>query len=230
MTKAQTPAIVGVIFSRADLRRALALRSAPDLFEVRLDAPARIETIRDALGRLQAPLIIAARHPREGGFNELSAHTRRGLLRKFLPLAAWVDIELRSVRSLKSVFEEARWKGLRTIISFHDFRDTPSPERLDKIAAAAHSLGTDVLKIATRTDAKDQLLRLVDFFDRHRGLMNISAMGIGRLGRISRLKLARRGSVLNYAHLGTPRIPSQLSIAQLRAVLKSRGSAIRPSF
>jgi 3-dehydroquinate dehydratase-1 len=220
MTNPTVPQIVGVISSRADLRRAVGMRNPPDLFELRLDAAvARIEETQDAIGKLRAPLIITARHPREGGFNDLSSRARCGLLRKFLPHATCVDIELRSAGLFATVLEEARAKKIRAIISFHDLNDTPRPARLDEIAGAAHSLGADFLKIATRTDTRRQLTRLLDFFEQHRVEMKIAAMGIGRLGQISRLEFARRGSAFNYAHLGTPHTTGQLSIAQLRRVL-----------
>jgi len=221
MTDWATPQIVGVISSRADLQRAVRMRNRPDLFELRLDtAAARIQELHEAVEKLRAPLIITARHPREGGFHELSARERRDLLRQFLPCAGGVDIELRSARPFASVLEKARAEKIRAILSFHDFSDTPGRARLDELARAAHSLGADFLKVATRTDTQLQLSALLDFFERHREEMRIAAMGMGRLGRISRLELARRGSALNYAHLGTPQAAGQLSIAELRRVLK----------
>jgi 3-dehydroquinate dehydratase-1 len=221
MTKPAVPRIVAVICSRADLRRALQMRNPPDLFELRLDAAAlRIEEIENAIGKLRAPLIITARHPREGGFHQLSSRKRRDLLRRFLPHAAGVDIELRAARPLAVILGEARAKKIRAIISVHDLADTPGPARLDDLAGAAHSLGADVFKIATRTDTPRQLTRLLDFFEQRRAEMKIAAMGMGRLGRSSRLELARRGSALNYAHLGNPQTAGQLSIAELRRALK----------
>jgi 3-dehydroquinate dehydratase-1 len=219
MTKPSTPQIVGVIFTRTDLRRAVRMRNPPDLFELRLDALfAKREEVKAAIGDLRAPLIITARHPREGGSNQLSAQKRRALLLRFLPHAAYVDIELRSAGTFAAILEEARAKSIRTIVSFHDFNETPSRPRLDKIARTAHSLGADLLKIATRTDTPAQLTRLLDFFLRERLEMKITAMGVGRLGRISRLELAKCGSVLNYAHLGSPQAKGQLSITQLRRI------------
>ena len=211
MTKPSTPQIVGVISSRTDLRRAIRMRNPPDLFELRLDALfARSEELKAAIGNLRAPLIITARHPREGGSNQLSAHKRRALLQRFLPHAAYVDIELRSAGAFAAILEEARAKSIRTIVSFHDFNETPRRPRLDEIARTARSLGADLLKIATRTDTPAQLTRLET---------KIAVMGIGRLGRISRLEFAKCGSVLNYAHLGRPQTDGQLSITQLRRAL-----------
>ena len=163
---------------------------------------------------------MTARHPREGGSNQLRPRERRALLLRFMPHAAYVDVELRSARALASVLEEARARNIGTIVSFHDFKGTPTATRFEEIACAARSLGADILKVATRTDTPAQLTRLLDFFGGTAPEMKIAAMGMGRLGRISRLEFARRGSVLNYAHLGTPQTDGQLSIAQLRRILK----------
>jgi 3-dehydroquinate dehydratase-1 len=76
------------------------------------------------------------------------------------------------------------------------------------------------LKIATTTDAPEQLARLQEFFSSHGRSMKIAAMGMGKLGRASRLWCATRGSVLNYAHLGAGQIEGQLSVAQWRRALK----------
>src|SRR5687768_14311247 len=109
MTKPAKPKIAGVISSRADLDRALRLRTPPDLFELRLDAfGAKIDPLRSRIEKLGAGIIITARHPREGGANQLSARTRRELLLSFLPRAAWVDIEVRSTSAMAEVFQEAR--------------------------------------------------------------------------------------------------------------------------
>jgi 3-dehydroquinate dehydratase-1 len=220
MTKPSTPQIAGVIFTRIDLQRAVRMRNPPDLFELRLDALFAIrEELEASLRDLRAPLIITARHPREGGSNRLSAQTRRDLLLRFLPHAAHMDIELRSASTFAAVLEAARAKRIRVIVSFHDFDETPGRQRFDGIARAARSLGADLLKIATRTDNSAQLARLRDFFQSERLKMDIAAMGVGRMGRVSRFEFARR-SAINYGHLGSPQAEGQLSIIQLRRILR----------
>ena len=221
MTKSASAKIVGVISSRADLDRALRLRSLPDLFELRLDNfSAKLGAIRPRIEKLGAGIIITARHPQEGGANQLSAQQRREMLLSFLPQAAWVDLELRSASAMAAVVRAARTDGVRIILSFHDFRGTPVARRLDELARQAAMLGADLCKVATRTDTPEQLERLLDFFERSRRTQNVAAMGIGKLGRESRLELARRGCPLNYAHLGVPRVAGQLSIRELRQALR----------
>ena len=193
------------------------MRNPPDLFELRLDHLVGIvNELENKLPMLPAPLIITARHPREGGANNLSIKQRRELLLRFLPRARYVDVELRSAKALRSFLEIARQKNVRRIVSFHNFSSTPSARSLRARARAAKSCGADIFKVATRTDIPAQLARLLDFIANKDVDLAVSAMGIGKLGRISRIELMRRGSVLNYAHLGRARIAGQPSLHDIR--------------
>lgn len=213
----QRTSLVGVIASHSDLSRALRLRRPPEFFELRLDAlhPLSADAERK-VARLKRPLIITARHPLEGGRNALSARERRDLLSHFLPLADFVDVELRSASSLKTVLKIAATQKMKRIISFHDFSRTPALPALQAIARRAEELGPDILKIVTRTDRADDLARLLEFFDRESTLLPLCVMGVGQLGRKSRMALTQRGSLLHYVHLGAAVVPGQFSLAAAR--------------
>ncbi len=214
------PRVVGVIASRADLDRAVRMRRPPDLFEVRLDCLVRlVEQLENKLPRLRAPLIITARHPREGGANKLSLRQRRNLLTRFLPHARYVDVELRSAFALDSFLRLAEQKKVRRIISFHNFKSTPPPRILSTKARAAEAHGANIFKVATRTDTPVQLARLLSFITNKNVDLPVSAMGIGKLGAISRVLLARAGSALVYGSIARGSdIEGQLSLEQLRAL------------
>src|SRR5260370_40379598 len=93
------PLIVGVIASPTDLRLATQMRQPPDLFELRLDHLFHIvDQLENKLSILRAPLIITARHPREGGATNLSLRRRRELLLRFCPRARSLDVRLRSAK------------------------------------------------------------------------------------------------------------------------------------
>ena len=224
IVKATTqPRYVGVIFSANDLNRALRLRSRPDLFELRLDGlAAPVDKLPDVIPRLRRPVIITARSPSEGGLNHLTRSRRRHLLRRFLPVAAMIDIELSSATALASIIKLARASEVPLILSRHDFKHMPSVAVLRKLAARAHSLGADIFKIVARTDDRQQLEQLLAFAQSKSLPISVSAMGVGRLGRVSRAILANTGSVLNYAHLGRAAAEGQLSLSELRAVIRRR--------
>src|SRR5882724_8756376 len=205
--------IVAVIASRPDLHRALRMTSPPDLFELRLDhLIGCLDEVERKTSILPAPVIITARHPDEGGANRLSLERRRALLGRFLPPARYVDVELRSTQALRSLLDRAHRKNIRRIISFHDFDDTPSVRVLKTKARAAKSRGAHIFKVATRVDTPEQLARLLDFAANDDIDLAISAMGMGKLGAVSRIVLAQLGSVLIYTSLRQPKIDGQLSI------------------
>ena len=214
------PRIVGVIASREDLEQALRMRRPPDLFELRLDRLAGIvDRVETKLPKLRAPLIITARHPNEGGSGRLSPRQRRALLSRFLAHADYLDVELRSARALRALLAIAKTKNVRRIISFHDFKSTPSARLLVAKARNAKALRADIFKVATRTDTPTELGRLLEFITKNRVNVRLAVMGIGRLGAISRVLLARAGSVLIYASLGPATdVEGQLSLEQLRAL------------
>ena len=213
--------MVAVISSAADLTMARRLRRLPDLFELRLDAlVGEIAVLEQAICLLPRPVIITARHPREGGSNNLSVKQRRDLLLRYLPSAAFIDVELRSCLDLRAVLESAERAQIKRIISLHELTGTFARHRLDDLLHTAERLRATVVKVATRTDSSVQLSALLEFFDFANARIPTSAMGIGRFGAASRRMLARRGSALNYAHLGVATAEGQLSLAQLRRVLR----------
>ena len=214
------PRVVGVIASRADLERAVRMRRPPDLFELRLDRLAGMaDEVENVLPRLRTPLIITARHPNEGGSGRLSLGQRRALLSRFLTHADYLDVELRSARALRALLAIAKTKKVRRIVSFHNFKSTPSARLLVAKAHNAKALRADIFKVATRTNTPTELGRLLEFITSNHVNVRLAVMGIGRLGAISRVLLARAGSVLIYASLGpTADVEGQLSLEQLRAL------------
>ncbi len=218
-----TPRLVAVIASPADLTRALRLRHQPEFFEVRLDAlfPLSVATEHE-IARLPRPLLITARHPAEGGRNDLSAAQRRHLLQRFLPHAAAIDIELRSAAQMRSLLATADEQNVRRILSVHALDRMPSPRELERIVERALAFPRSTLKIVVRTETERDLAQLLAFFDEYKTRLPLSAMGVGKLGRASRIALLRCGSVLNYAHLGRATLAGQLSFAEARRFSSAR--------
>jgi 3-dehydroquinate dehydratase-1 len=208
--------VVGVIASPAALARATRLRHPPDLFELRLDALRHsLGPLTRALPKLRAPLILTARHPAEGGRGSLDLAARRALLGHFLEHAAFVDLELRSVRPMTALLRELRRRSVGLLLSFHDFRDTPTPAVLRRKTKSAAAAGAAIFKVATRTDTPAQLARLLSFYETAPAIPPIAVMGMGRLGLASRRRLARLGSALIYVSLGAATVAGQPSLGRL---------------
>jgi 3-dehydroquinate dehydratase-1 len=75
-----------------------------------------------------------------------------------------------------------------------------------------------VVKIATVTESPGSVARLLTLLDGSPA--PLAVMGMGTLGRASRLLFARAGSVLNYGWLAEPQVRGQWSAPDLRDLLK----------
>ena len=209
--------LVGVIASPTALARATRLRRPPDLFELRLDALRQsLGQLTRAIPKLRAPLIITARHPAEGGLGGLKSAARRALLGRFLEHAAFVDLELRSIRQMAPLLRQVQRRNTGLILSLHDLRDTPTRAELLRKTKSAAAAGAAIFKIATRTDTPAQLARLISFYETTPATLPIAAMGMGKLGLASRRQLARLGSALTYVSLGRATTEGQPSLSRLR--------------
>jgi 3-dehydroquinate dehydratase-1 len=123
------------------------------------------------------------------------------------------------VRTLQVLLANAKTKKIRQIVSFHDFKSTPSARILAAKARQARSHGADIFKVATRTDTPMELGRLLEFMANSRLNLSIAVMGIGKLGSISRVLLTHAGSVLIYASIAAASdVEGQMSLEQLRTL------------
>ncbi len=218
------PLTVGAVSQPESLARLFALPMDQrlqqcDIVELRLDLlELDTDELRDALPQLGIPVLLTARHPAEGGQGDLDAASRAAMIEPLLDLAALVDIELRSVREMQSVISKARQFGVAVLGSFHDFTGTPGDEVLAGAVAAGTSAGLDAVKFATFLNSPDDLIRLMRLAaQKHR--LPLSVMGMGSLGRVSRIALAKLGSVLNYGFIGESNAPGQWPAARLKELL-----------
>jgi len=99
------------------------------------------------------------------------------------------------------------------VISFHDFRGTPSLKRLREIFRCSRLAGADIVKIATHVGGARDLAVLLQLQASARA--PLATMGMGPLGKVSRLVLAAAGSRLNYGYLDKPQVPGQWPALEL---------------
>lgn len=206
--------IVGVIHTVAGF--AAAAKAGIDAVEVRADMLPQPPS-PEQLAKLSLPAILTVRRHDEGGALPLSDQERLALYEELLPSTAAVDIEGRSLRTLGGLVSRARKAGKTVIISFHDFQGTPSLPRLRTWMAKARDGGADVVKIASVTERPSEVARLLHLLED--ASSPLAVMGMGKLGRASRLLFARAGSVLNYGWLAAPQVPGQWSAPDLRDLL-----------
>jgi 3-dehydroquinate dehydratase-1 len=218
------PLAVGVIADSAALEHFTSLDAAArsalcDVAELRLDQlQLPVVDLRARLAGNETPLLLTSRHPAEGGQGPEDPVARAAMIEPLLDLATLIDLELRSAMQMQGTIAKARAAGVPVLGSFHDFQATPSDDVLLGAVNFAQQAGLDAVKFATYLNTQEDLIRLMRLAGgTHR--LRLSVMGMGPWGRVSRLVLAKSGSLLNYGFIGTSNAPGQWPVARLKELL-----------
>ncbi|CAN5770925.1 type I 3-dehydroquinate dehydratase [soil metagenome] len=217
------PLVVGAV-SSPQMLEGISQISLPDeecdIVELRLDSIGLPpDELHSHASHLTRPILITARHPDEGGHGQLGAAQRSALLESHLDVASLMDVELRSAEELLPTIRKAQQQNIEVIGSFHDFNATPSDDVLRGAVDFGIQYKFDAIKIATLLQSADDLARLLHLLAIEKRIP-ISIMGMGTLGRASRLVLAKCGSVLNYGYLGQSNAPGQWPARRLKQLLQ----------
>lgn len=221
----ERPLVVATVTRDADLEfLSSGAEPSADVLEYRVD---NLLDARSAAAASMAtaarPVLLTVRRSDEGGSGELADEERLALYEEFLPHTTLVDTEIASLESdaFAGFPDRAREAGTMLVASFHDFHGFPGIETLREKADAAQALGADVVKVAVVIEKMPDLFHLASLVEEVRGSgCLVSAMGMGPLGKLSRLVLAKAGSCLNYGYLQTPNAPGQWSAEELTRLMR----------
>ena len=215
------PALIGTVACPYTLEALPTLNaevSACDLLEYRLDG---LPTA--TLSRQPLPTLMTARDPEEGGQNALSLSQRHKLYKKHLPSASILDIEIRNLDLLADVRDEAQANARLVLGSFHDFDSTPSEQVLEDTIKRGIDAGADAIKLAVTTNTPHHIRILLRLLERYQMNIPMAVMGMGTLGKSSRVLFAQCGSILNYAYLKKANAPGQWSAIMMRNLFDEIG-------
>lgn len=213
---------------------ALAYRSADfDILEWRGDhftAIADTAAALDALRELRAvfpdkPILFTFRSKKEGGEQEIApeAYIALNIAMAESGLVDAIDLELFTGDALVSqTIARAHAKGVKVIMSNHDFHKTPAKEEIVKRLTKMQELGADVPKIALMPESKaDVLTVLAATLEVSEKIADrpIITMSMSKTGVISRLAGEVFGSAATFGAVQKASAPGQISVTDLRTVL-----------
>jgi 3-dehydroquinate dehydratase I len=193
-----------------------AIIKGADLLELRIDAmkdpdPQEVASLMKGIPH---PLIATNRMKEEGGFYEGSKTERTEILLEAAKYADYVDIELRTEDKYRSKIIKA---SKSTIISYHNFKKTPSVHELLKIVKSAHKLG-DIAKFAVMPSNLQDTLRVLEVLSQ---VNNTIGIAMGDLGRYTRVVAPLFGSPITYASLINESAPGQMNIETTKNIIHS---------
>jgi 3-dehydroquinate dehydratase-1 len=187
--------------------------SGIDIVELRIDGYSSFEkeyVLKEVKKTRRFPCIATIRSKKEGGRWRGSEEKRLDLFKSVLPYVGAVDIELSSKIILNHVVSSARALKKTVIVSYHDFKKTPSLAALRKILSKAKASGADIVKIAAFARSPGDVRRLAGFTAANRS-KHIITISMGRQGVISRIYFPSLGSLITYGSLGEKTAPGQLN-------------------
>jgi 3-dehydroquinate dehydratase type I len=173
------------------------------------------------LAKGKKPLIVTNRRREEGGRYEGDEKKRLAILREAADLGAdFVDAELDSERSLLKELINHK-NGSRIILSFHDFRRTPSPGQLRNLCGRMMGWGAEVVKIVSFAHSFEDNLKILSLipYARERK-QKIVAFCMGEKGKMSRIFAPLMGAAWTYASLKRQKAsaPGQLTALELKRI------------
>lgn len=211
------PRICAVIV-RNEIEAVKRVEPLVDLFEVRIDLIGSGWT--ELVKQLPKPWMACNRCAEEGGSWVGSEAQRREELLQAVELGAdIVDIEL-VTGSLKEMVAMIKRKA-KCLISCHNFKGTPSLDRLREIVNKEIAAGADISKVVTTAQKfEDNLtvLQLIADFPESR----IVSFAMGELGTISRILCPLLGGEFSYAAMkeGSQSAAGQITVADLSKIYR----------
>ncbi len=193
-----------------------------DLVEVRADYLKQVK-LAVLLEKRRKPFIVTHRRKEEGGKYKGEEKKRLSVLQEAIDLGAdYIDAELASERSfLQGLIRKKR--GTQIILSFHDFRRTPSQKELQRLFNQMVRLGADVIKIVSFARIWEDNLAVLSLIPFAKGRkQEIVAFCMGEKGKVSRLFSPFLGAAWTYASLSNVKAsaPGQLTVRELKDMWK----------
>lgn len=206
-----------------------------DFFEAIADPKQVIETARQLKGvAAGVPLLFTRRNEREGGEKIGVGEAQVVELCRSVCASGLIDLidfEMdNDAAHVEAVRETSRLAGLPLVLSFHDFKATPSADALVQRFERAAKLGADVAKIAVMPQSLDDVLTLLAATQRASSSAKIPlvSMAMGPLGAITRASGWLFGSAMTFAIGASSSAPGQMPIEDVRSAIEVLKKAVSP--
>jgi len=190
-----------------------------DYAEVRFDflkieqIPETLETIKKDLNKI----VCTLRPKTEGGKfpgNEKERIAILKLIAEYNPFL--LDVEFNTLKRNSSLVRYLKSTKTKLLVSWHDFKKTPSTAELKKKMNQMSKFSSNV-KIVSTAKSTDDSNRMLELYSK-KGRSNLISFAMGDLGRISRILCLYLGSPYTYVSLGKAVAPGQFSVDEVKKI------------
>ena len=118
---------------------------------------------------------------------------------------------------------KAHDKGIKVIMSYHNFEETPHDDEIIEKLRNMEVLGADILKIAAMPKNEFDVRRLMELNEyaltgKLKGYPithPVVTMSMGDIGKVSRISGKKTGSAITFAYVGEESAPGQLNLEEM---------------
>lgn len=181
-----------------------------DFVELRLDYYEHIEDrykvidlLKDVKHLFNKPILITIRSYNEGGNKIIEDEYYYSLYKDIIDyhLTDYIDIELNKDKiSNFELIDYAHSHNIKVIMSYHNFNETYSNEKLKEYIEEMEIMGADIAKIAVMPRCKEDVVNVINLNMLLSSYMNIPVVVISmsELGKITRVLGDMMGSYMTY--------------------------------
>lgn len=210
-----------------------AIKYSPDLLELRIDKwdkeeiknlEINLEEIKDIAK--DALILATYRSEQEGGAGSYNKELIYELYQSIIK-SGCVDLIDNEISMGKEyifpLLKQSKKKKIRTVLSYHNFQETPDEKLLVDKLKEAQTLGGDIAKIAVMPKNPGDILTLLNATLKAEEYMKIPIITIsmGSIGKMTRVCSGLFGSILTFCSLDEiESAPGQMDIETLRLFIK----------
>ena len=193
-----------------------------DYAEIRFDF-LNPNLVPDALQQIKKDLrkcVCTLRPVSEGGKFSGSEKNRISIMKLIAEYNPFLlDIELNRLSKNKNLQRYLKSTGTDILVSWHNFKQTPSNSVLKKKLAQMKKISNNI-KIVTMAKSINDATQVLSLYKNNN--TKLIAFSMGNYGRISRILCLFLGSPYTYASLGKPIAPGQFSVDEVKSIFARR--------
>ena len=190
-----------------------------DYIEVRFDF-LKIEDIPQTLELIKKDLnkIVCTLRPKtEGGQFPGKEKDRIAIIKLIAEYNPYLlDVEFNTIKKNAALAKFLKSTKTKLLISWHDFKKTPSTTELRK-KMKDMSKFSNFVKIVSTAKSTDDSTRMLELYSK-KGKNNLISFAMGDFGRISRILCLYLGSPYTYVSLGKAVAPGQFSVDEVKKI------------
>ena len=192
--------MICISIAEQNVETILSVANSAEMVEIRIDlCHLTEETTAQVFSQLHVPAIATCRP------QYCDDATRAILLKTAISSGAqYVDVEIESDSWFKNVILAfAKEHSCTSIISYHNYENTPSREELHAIVNECFVQGAALAKVATTAHSMNDSARVLSLYDE---FSNIVALAMGKQGKITRVANLYLGSPFSFAAIDSEHV------------------------